>query len=192
MSMNADHSLTRQTRESQGGLQGFTDRCTLLPVPEDFPFPNSTLPVLFYPRVFPDDHALVRGFEERFIRNGWQGVWVNGVYNFDHFHACSHEVLGCVAGWARLRLGGPSGRTVLFGAGDAVLLPAGVGHRHIEGSPRFSVVGAYPQGQSPDMERGDARRFQRLKERSAKTPFPQTDPVFGAEGPATLVWCDTG
>ena len=143
------------------------------------PFPNSTLPVLIYP------HALKQpfGFEPLFHENGWQGIWTNGVYRFHHFHATAHEALGVRCGWARILLGGPEGREVHVQAGDAVLLPAGTGHMLVNASGDFSVTGAYPPGQSPDLERGDLSRFDTSVAAIRQVPLPPHDPVF-RNGPA--------
>lgn len=148
------------------------------------PFPNAELPVLLYPQ------ALAPGgdYAALFRKSGWRGIWVNGVYTFDHFHADAHEALGCIAGWARLRLGGPEGIEVTVKAGDAVLLPAGTGHRNLAQSADFSVVGAYPPGQSPDMQQGDMSGYEGLLARARAVPLPDTDPVAGAGGAVRQHW----
>lgn len=147
---------------------------TLL-IPAKPPFPNSELPVLIYPQALPGK----AGFAALFRKNGWTGIWTNGVYEFDHFHARAHEALGCTKGWARLRLGGPEGLEVRVEAGDAVLLPAGMGHRNLEQSADFQIVGAYPPGQSPDMQYGEAADYERLMKRCRQLPIPSRDPVDG-------------
>ena len=148
------------------------------------PFPNAVLPVLVYPQVLKpgEDFAVL------FRKNGWMGIWVNGVYGFDHFHADAHEALGCISGWARIRLGGPEGVEVTLLAGDAVLLPAGMGHRNMAQSEDFSIVGAYPPGQRPDLRRGDMADYDALLTRARTVPLPLTDPVLGAEGAVRRHW----
>lgn len=94
-------------------------------------------------------------FEDRFAANGWTGSWRNGVYDWHHYHRTTHEVLGCYAGWAVIRLGGEMGQDHRIQAGDAVIIPAGLAHRRMQSSGDFAVVGAYPDGVSPDMQRGD-------------------------------------
>ena len=51
--------------------------------------------------------AAARGL---FAEHGWGGSWVDGVFDFHHFHSTSHEVLAVIAGAATLELGGPQGR----------------------------------------------------------------------------------
>ena len=102
-----------------------TEHILLSPDP---PFPNNdVLPLLLY-RGVADPAAEAAWFETVFARNGWTGSWRNGVYGYHHFHSTAHEVLGCYGGQATVRFGGPEGPEVTFGAGDAVVIPAGVGH----------------------------------------------------------------
>src|SRR5215210_7760918 len=82
-----------------------------------------------------------------FASNGWQGAWVDGVFDFHHFHSTSHEVLAVVGGGATLELGGPQGEAFEVAQGDVLVLPAGTGHRRAAARDGFTVVGAYPEGQ---------------------------------------------
>ena len=113
-----------------------------------------------------------------FAANDWGGSWVDGVFDFHHFHSTSHEVLAVIAGSAVLELGGPQGEAFEVAAGDVVVLPAGTGHRRASASGDFRVVGAYPAGQEDyDLlrEADDAAR-----ERIAALGPPPDDPVGGA------------
>lgn len=143
---------------------------------ENKPYPNSRLPVLLYAGAC---GGLRPDFVSRFKQHGWTGVWVNGVYGFHHFHAQAHEALGCLSGWARVLLGGPGGIECTLEAGDAVLLPAGTGHKLLEASPDFSIAGAYPPGQSPDLQRGKQEDYTWCKARCLEVPLPALDPVSG-------------
>jgi len=114
-----------------------------------------------------------------FSEHGWRGSWVDGVFDYHHFHSTSHEVLGVVAGAATLELGGPQGEAFEVAAGDVLVLPAGTGHRRASARDGFTVVGAYPAGQEDyDLLRSadDAAR-----ERIASLGAPPDDPV-GGEG----------
>jgi len=120
---------------------------------------------------------------EAFAEHGWRGSWVDGVFDFHHFHSTSHEVLAVVAGTATLELGGPQGEAFQVGAGDVLVLPAGTGHRRATARDGFTVVGAYPEGQEDyDLLRGDdPAEVEAAKERIAALPAPPEDPV-GGEG----------
>ena len=116
-----------------------------------------------------------------FAAHGWGGSWVNGVFDFHHFHSTSHEVLAVIAGSAVLELGGPQGESFEVSTGDVVVLPAGTGHRRASASGDFRVVGAYPAGQEDyDLlrEADDAARA-----RIDALDAPPDDPV-GGEGVA--------
>jgi uncharacterized protein YjlB len=114
-----------------------------------------------------------------FAAHGWGGSWVDGVFDFHHFHSTSHEVLAVIAGRATIELGGPQGRAFDVAAGDVIVLPASTGHRRADASGDFRVVGAYPASQEDyDLLRAadDAAR-----ERIAALGPPPRDPV-GGEG----------
>ena len=131
-------------------------------------------PVLLYRGTGLEDADAAR---ERFSGNGWVGAWVDGVFDFHHFHSTSHEVLAVVAGSATLELGGPQVRAFDVAAGDVVVLPAGTGHRRAAADGAFTVVGAYPRGQEDyDLlrEADDAAR-----DRIRAVPVPGQDPVGG-------------
>jgi uncharacterized protein YjlB len=119
---------------------------------------------------------------ESFAANGWGGSWVDGVFDFHHFHSTSHEVLAVVAGRATLELGGTQGRAFDVAAGDVVVLPAGTGHRRARADGAFTVVGAYPAGQEDyDLLRGeDPAEVEAARRRIAALGAPPSDPVGGA------------
>ena len=150
-------------------------------------YPNSPLPVLVYRQVLDNSDAdeLADAFESMFKRHGWPPAWRYHLYDFDHFHSTAHEALGIFRGQARARLGGPNGRETVLSAGDVLVLPAGVGHASIESDDDFCMVGAYPPGQDPEIERGDPAQLEAAQARVASVTLPENTPVGG---PLKSLW----
>jgi uncharacterized protein YjlB len=113
---------------------------------------------------------------------------VDGIYSFHHFHSTAHEVLGIVAGFASVILGGPSGRRFEVGQGDVLVLPAGTGHCNIGSSGDLLVVGAYPNGMGWDLRRGDPAEREEVLANIEAVPLPEADPVEGSDGLLGEIW----
>ncbi len=138
---------------------------------------NPVLPVIVCKDIPAEGRDLATTFERSFARNGWQGIWRNGIFDYHHYHTMAHEVLGIARGRGVVMLGGPGGREVEVSAGDCLILPAGTGHCRLSASDDFLVIGAYPPGQDPDLRRnapGEAGL--RI---IATLPLPQSDPLGG-------------
>lgn len=144
---------------------------------------NPKLPALVY------RGGLTGDAESTFVDNGWGGTWRSSVFTFHHFHSTSHEALGVSRGWARLMLGGPQGEEVEVSSGDALVLPAGTGHKRVSSSDDFQVVGAYPPGQEDyDLLRGDPAELERAVANIEQAELPAMDPVAGEHGPLIELW----
>ena len=77
----------------------------------DAPYPGNDLPVRLYRQALSGSRdTLITGFKRLFTSHGWSEPWINGIYDFHHFHAEAHEVLGCAAGRVTVQLGGPNGQ----------------------------------------------------------------------------------
>lgn len=145
---------------------------------------NPTIPMVVYRAVLDlsrEDPAAT--CIERYAENGWGRAWRNGIFPFVHFHSTAHEALGICRGEARVRLGGANGLETIVCAGDALVLPAGTGHQNLASSPDLLVVGAYPQGPDFDLCRGEPHERPGVLENIANVPTPESDPVFGTNGP---------
>ncbi len=164
-------------------------KITLHPFADDGDIPNNRLPLILYAgAIDPAVGDLARAFEDLFHSHGWGNGWRNGIFPFHHYHSTAHEVLGIAAGEAEVRFGGEGGATVHAKAGDAVLIPAGVGHKRLTGSPDLLVIGAYPLGQRADLMREGAEDTAGIRKRIAAVALPGADPVVGADGPAVVEW----
>lgn len=170
------------------GAEGPEVEAVLLKEDGDFPN-NSELPLLLFPAAvdLPDDDP-ARVFEQRFSENGWGSSWRNGIFPYHHYHSTAHEVLGVYRGEAKVLFGGEDGETRKVTAGDGVVIPAGVAHKCLEWSSDLGVVGAYPGNQRPNLLRGRSGERPEADENIAAVPRPETDPLFGPEGPLMDHW----
>lgn len=147
---------------------------------------NPLLPVIVYRQALAPAADMASAFEARFRENGWQGLWRNGVFSYQHYHTRAHEVLGIAGGRARLLIGGPSGQAFDVGAGDCLVLPAGTGHMRLSASNDFLVVGGYPPGQHADIctTAPDEAGLAAIE----AVALPETDPVEGRNGTLRRLW----
>jgi uncharacterized protein YjlB len=146
-------------------------------------------PLLVYPgavAIAGADPAVA--FEELFTSNRWPAAWRNGVYPFHHFHTKAHEALGVYSGEVTVQLGGEDGLVITAKPGDVIVLPAGTGHKKLSSRGSLGIVGAYPQGQHPDMNTPMLSSTKRSAEAVARVPRPDCDPVFGKQGPLLEHW----
>lgn len=151
---------------------------------------NPKIPALLYRDVVDSSKSSQDDdLESRFKENGWSGIWRWSVYDFHHYHSNAHEVLGVAAGEATLQLGGPDGKTVNVSAGDVIVLPAGTGHKKLDSTADFEVVGAYPAGQeNKDLIRNDKASYGATRQRIREVALPDKDPVYGTGGPLLDKW----
>lgn len=156
---------------------------------DDGIIPNSKYPLLHYQKAFAETGSNGASWlEQHFAKYNWTNSWRNGVYSFHHYHSTSHEVLGIYNGSALLFLGGEKGQKVHVEAGDIIVIPAGVGHKNLGSSNDFGVVGAYPDGRSWDIMRGEPGDRPKADERIAALPIPSLDPFLGSSDGLTKIW----
>jgi uncharacterized protein YjlB len=162
----------------------------VFPLADDGVYPNNgRLPLLIYEGAL---HLPARdpaaAIEALFLANRWAGSWRNGIYAFHHYHSTAHEVLGVYWGSAAVQFGGDAGKIVSVGPGDVVVIPAGVAHKNLGASPDFGLVGAYPHGQTWDMNYGHPGERPAADRNIARVPLPLADPVYGDGGPLASHW----
>lgn len=151
---------------------------------------NAHCPLVHYKSVLDlrdaEDPAAL--FERLFACNGWRKSWRDGIYRYNHFHTRTHEVLGLARGEASVQFGGSSGKLIALKAGDAVCIPAGVGHRRRKASGDLLVVGAYPVYGDYDEPRPSDIDHDRAVAATLRVKAPLTDPVYGKSGPLVDLW----
>ncbi|WPP51304.1 cupin domain-containing protein [Catalinimonas niigatensis] len=156
---------------------------------DDGRFPNNKkLPLLLYKQAIQLKEGDAAKVEQVFEKNLWGNSWRNGIYNYHHYHSTTHEVLGVYQGEAEVQLGGPEGISVKVQCGDVIIIPAGVAHKNLRASSDFACVGAYPPGQSFDMNYGKEEERTQADENIAQVPLPETDPVYGKNGTLIKQW----
>ncbi|MEX0906092.1 MAG: cupin domain-containing protein [Balneolaceae bacterium] len=156
---------------------------------DDGRIPNSKYPLVAYLNAFEERGSEGAGWlEDTFTSNNWTNTWRWGVYSFHHYHSNTHEVLGVFNGEALLHMGGESGERIKVHAGDILIIPAGVGHKCLEAGSGFTVVGAYPDGRSPDLNKGGKGERPGTDENISAVPFPPTDPLVGKDGGLLDIW----
>ena len=172
------------------GYQNYDEQVIFQGFGDDGTFPNSKYPVIVYKDKI--DFSRENGpaaVEALFLQNGWGNSWRNGIYSYHHYHSTAHEVLGVYSGSANVMLGGEKkGESFYIKRGDVILIPAGVAHKKLNSTDDFRVVGAYPEGQSWDMNYGKEGERPAADENISKVPYPQKDPVYGNSGPLQLFW----
>ncbi|WP_282609234.1 cupin domain-containing protein [Pelagibius sp. Alg239-R121] len=146
------------------------------------------LPALIYPKaVLPD--TLPYQIKALYARNRWTKAWVYSLFDYHHYHYAAHEVLTVVGGTAMLQLGGELGLCKEVTSGDVVLLPAGFGHKLVDSTPDFSVVGAYPEGQEDiGYNRAGSDAAAEAQILIAATPLPDCDPIYGSGSLLEALW----
>ncbi|KAF1835900.1 hypothetical protein BDW02DRAFT_567516 [Decorospora gaudefroyi] len=165
-------------------------RLTTHYIPSHHHLPNTTphgYPLFLYHSAFPSSTS-PSAIEAHLPTNGIAPQWRYTMYQTTHYHSTTHEVLCIFKGRAKLLFGGeenPAKVEVELKAGDAVVVPAGVGHRLMEDMEGgFQMVGGYPDGCSWDMCYG--REGEESKaEAVAKVAWLGKDPLYGHDGPVT-------
>jgi uncharacterized protein YjlB len=121
-------------------------------------------------------------YERLFARYGWSNPWRDGIFDYHHFHATTHEVLGIVRGRVEVRFGGRDGTVITLKSGDVAVIPAGISHRNERATKDLVVVGAYPGGRDYDVVRGTPEGRRALMRRLERVAVPEHDPSSAREG----------
>ena len=148
---------------------------------------NALLPAVVYYGALAG--ASAKAVEALLIAHRWCLAWSPEIDGRDMFRTNAHEVLVCVAGRARLRIGGAAGKQISLGGGDALVLPAGVARSFEAATADLQICAAVPEG-APlrDIRPADDVPDPAGLVAIARTPRPATDPLYGAQGPLPRLW----
>lgn len=157
---------------------------------DDGVFPNNhDLPLILYREIFSQEKPIdPEKIEETFASNHWIPAWRNGIFPFHHYHSRAHEALGIFSGWVKVKFGGRSGEVVQAVAGDVIVIPAGVSHKNLGQSEDFAVIGAYPVGQTWDMQYGKPEERPQADINIQNVSVPSKDPITGESGILIQKW----
>jgi uncharacterized protein YjlB len=150
-------------------------------------FPNNTLPLVVYKSAL-ELNSTPDEIKKLLKENSWENSWSGGVFTYHHYHSTAHEVLCVYDGTATLLFGGDKGIVILIKKGDVVIIPAGVAHKNLDSSGKFKCIGAYPKGQTYDLNEGKKEEYANAIKNIASLPLPSSDPIFGMHGPLLSQW----
>ena len=186
--------MNRSNRDTQDSLK--TPKVIARLIPDDGAMPNNPkLPLLVYQGALelPEDDPAAT-IEALYERNQWGSTWRSPfVHPWHHYHSNAHEAITVYSGTATLQLGGETDVILSVVPGDVLILPAGTGHKQLEASNDFGIVGGYPVGgpawpSQVDTMNGSPGERPQADENIASAALPQADPIYGAEGPMFDHW----
>lgn len=156
---------------------------------ENFPN-NPNYPFLIYKKALIFNKAEPEDVKDFMTKNKWHRPWIDKIFKYHHYHSNTHETLIIFAGQCKLQIGGEEGEIFKIEEGDAIIFPAGVSHKNknIEASKDFKTVGAYPWDIEYDMKYGKASELVEAKKTIATVGLPETDPIYGKNGPLFNYW----
>ena len=149
---------------------------------------NNHLPFLIYKNAVDYRNASTKDVTGFLKNNHWYKAWVNGIYNFHHYHSNTHEVLLIYSGKKLIQIGGDNGKIYEIEKGDVIFLPAGVSHKSVGTNISFCCIGAYPYNIDYDMNYGRTSEHPQVAQNIKHVKLPKHDPIFGKRGPLFKYW----
>jgi uncharacterized protein YjlB len=164
-------------------------QCKTFIFEDDGSIPNNpALPLLVYLDALSERQVNASKSRELVNAHGWSNTWINGIYSYHHYHSTTHEVLVVLSGSAEVKMGGEQGEILSISAGDAVIIPAGVGHCNMGSTDDFRVMGAYPGGRSYDLCTGKSDERPQVLQNIKEVSLPKLDPITGEKNPLYKYW----
>ncbi len=143
---------------------------------------NLHFPLLIYKKVSFLIGQMPQAIQAWLKKNDWGYSWVNGIYDYHHYHSNTHETLVVISGECQVQIGGNNGKSYTVQEGDVLILPAGVAHKGLSASSDFRCIGAYPFDVGCDLYYGKSDESLVALERIKKVGLPNKDPIFGEHG----------
>ncbi|KTD54544.1 Cupin domain protein [Legionella sainthelensi] len=113
---------------------------------------NPYYPLLIYKQALINSNEPSKVIQSRLEQNNWSHSWVDGIYDFHHYHSNTHEVLVITSGDCQVQFGGENGPIYMINQGDVIIIPAGVAHKSLGKSNNFQCIGAYPLDVAPELD----------------------------------------
>ena len=152
-------------------------------IPPQAYFPNnSRFPLMLYKEAINCVKVTTDEIKKLLESNHWVNSWVDGIYDYHHYHSNTHECLVVIEGACQVQVGGEEGAIYEVGKGDVVIFPAGVSHKNLESSADFRCIGSYPTHKKYDMKYGKGDEHPEADEQIKKVGLPEYDPIYGAKG----------
>ncbi|KTD18280.1 cupin domain-containing protein [Legionella jordanis] len=149
---------------------------------------NAYYPFLVYQQPLSLSNQPAESLQNFLKDNGWINSWVDGIYDYHHYHSNTHECLVVISGECNVQVGGEKGSIYGVSKGDVLIIPAGVSHKNTGASKDFKCIGAYPFDLDYDMNYGKADEHPRVDDNIRNVRLPKSDPIFGKEGPLFDFW----
>ena len=149
---------------------------------------NDNYPLIIYKQAIDIHNISYKAIQALLTKNNWINSWVDGIYDYHHYHSNTHETLVIVSGECKVLIGGEAGEEFLLAAGDVIILPAGVSHKKIKSSEDFKCIGSYPFDIKYDMKYGKEEEYAQAIIKIKKVGLPVCDPLYGKEGFLFKYW----
>jgi uncharacterized protein YjlB len=149
---------------------------------------NKRFPFLLYRQAIASLNLKPEKINKILESHQWINSWVDGIYDYHHYHSNTHESLVILQGNCKVQIGGEQGVIYDVTPGDVVIFPAGVAHKNVGASPDFKCMGSYPTHIEYDMNYGKSEEHPLVDNNIQKVGMPNNDPLYGPKGILFTYW----
>ena len=152
-------------------------------IPSQGYFPNNNrIPLTLYKKAVHCMNVTIEAIKKHLEANHWINSWIDGIYDYHHYHSNTHECLVIIAGTCQIKIGEEEGAIYKVSQGDVIIFPAGVSHKNVASSADFSCIGSYPTQKDYDLKYGKADEHPEVDENIKMVQLPKCDPIYGEHG----------